>query len=128
MNESLPLVRLTKDEQWAVCADVSCGERFAMRTENTGGVESESLDGAEQASDVPSADLDFLPGWYRHGDTWTMSGRARTRLSQGLQPAFRRAPFLVTRATGSVSREIDESGREALPRISSSRGHCTWKR
>lgn len=57
MNESLPLVRLTKDEQWAVCADVSCGERFAMRTENTGGVESESLDGAEQASDVPSADL-----------------------------------------------------------------------
>jgi hypothetical protein len=80
MSGSLPLARLSKDERWAVCAQVECGERFAKRT--TSAV-------ARQPS---KAELEFLPGWVLHGDTWAMSGRARRRLSEGRQPAFRRVP------------------------------------
>lgn len=102
MGDSTPLVRLSKDERWAVCARVSCGERFAKRIEIPDGLWSGEVDRNGKPSRTPRrATLDFVSGWVRQGDTWSMSKRARIRLSQGRQPAFRRPPFLVTSAYGS---------------------------
>jgi hypothetical protein len=102
VDESLPLVRLSKNEQWAVCARVSCGERFAKRIEYPEGMWPRQLDASGKWAAYPSiAVLDFISGWVKRGDTWSMSRRARIRLSQGHQPAFRRPPFLVTAAYNS---------------------------
>ena len=94
MEESLPLVRLSKNELWAVCARMECGERFARRIDIPPGLWSKAVDAAGNRIRNPrKATLDFVPGWVRSGDTWHMSERARKRLSEGKPPAYRREPY-----------------------------------
>jgi hypothetical protein len=94
VDESLPLVRLTKDGKWAVCARISCGERFAKRIEFPEGQWPRQMDASGKWAGYPRiAVLDFISGWVRSGDTWRMSKRARKRLAEGKPPAFRRPPF-----------------------------------
>ena len=94
VDPSIPLVRLSSDELWAVCSLVECGERFAKRIELPETLWSKEIDAAGRPAKRPrKAVLDFLPGWTLHNETWSMSARARKRLSQGRPPAFRRAPF-----------------------------------
>src|SRR4051794_28591239 len=103
MAESVPLVRLTKDGLWAVCSRVECGERFAMRVEASDAQWAKRVDTEVDRANRPrKATLDFLAGWVLREGTWEMSQRARIRLSQGRQPAFRRPPFLVSAAHDSV--------------------------
>jgi hypothetical protein len=79
-------VRLSRDGQWAVCANVDCGERFAERREGPA-----------------RTTLAFLPGWVRPrgegwsdegvpGGVWVMSQRVRQRVSVGKPPNYRRHP------------------------------------
>lgn len=97
VDDGLPLARLTKDEQWAVCARTSCGERFARRIEIPESLWSKEVDAVGEPAESPrKATLDFVAGWVRDGDEWRMSKRARKRLSQGRQPALRRPPYCET--------------------------------
>ena len=116
VDESIPLVRLTKDKRWAVCAHVSCGERFAERIEISEELSLREVDDAGRSVRVPrKATLDFNAGWVFRDGTWVMSKRARVRQSQGHQPAFRRPPFLVTRGyyfTGFARREWDSDRKK----------------
>jgi hypothetical protein len=93
VDESLPLVRLSMDERWAVCASVPCGERFAKRIEMPEGITHRHYEKGSLASEPRRAVLDFVAGWVLDGDTWRMSKRARQRLSEGKPPAFRRPPM-----------------------------------
>jgi hypothetical protein len=91
----LPRVRLSKDGKWAICASVPCGERFAARIE---------------LGELRGAVLDFLPGWHEFSGEWLMSKRARERVSQGRQPAYRREPL---RESADRNRQRDRSHRPA---------------
>jgi hypothetical protein len=94
MDTSTPLARLTNEGLWAVCSRVDCGERFARRIEIPEVLWSKEVDAEGRPTKRPrKAVLDFVAGWTLSGDTWSMSERARKRLSQGRPPAFRRAPF-----------------------------------
>jgi len=53
----LPLGRLSRDGEWAVCARVECGTRFARKIEETSPMKE-----ALQARDLRVAELRFLPG------------------------------------------------------------------
>lgn len=98
-----PLVRLSRDGQWAVCARVDCGTRFARRVE-----ESSPLKEGLWARDLPFAMLRFLPGWVNKeahhlddgwmvpGGVWRMSKRFRRRPPrQGWRKAGYGYPALV---------------------------------
>lgn len=91
VNEHLPLVRLSRDQRWAVCARTKCGERFAKRIEIP--IEMQLRQNVPPGMRPREGVLDFIAGWVRNGDTWIMSKRARVRVSQGGQPAFRRDPL-----------------------------------
>lgn len=89
---NLPLVRLSRDREWAVCCDVNCGVRFARRIRFPRRTDIEEFERG-----LPQALLDFGSGWVQSNTVddlplWWMSQRAWKRLSQGRQPAFRRAP------------------------------------
>jgi hypothetical protein len=94
----MPLVRLSRDRRWAVCARLDCGERFAMRNEMS------ALNAKAKPPPPgfrhPGAMLDFVPGWTHDDDheaapggVWTMSRRVRDRMAAGKPPVFRRPPF-----------------------------------
>src|SRR3954447_12494266 len=103
MAESVPLVRLTKDGLWAVCSRMEWGDLFVMRVEASDAQWAKRVDTEVDRANRPrKATLDFLAGWVLREGTWEMSQRARIRLSQGRQPAFRRPPFLVSAAHDSV--------------------------
>jgi hypothetical protein len=124
VNERLPLVRLSRDERWAVCARSECGERFAKRIEIP--IEMQLRQIVPPGLRPREAVLDFIAGWVRNGDTWSMSKRARVRLSQGRQPAFRRNP--ATKSDEDASSEIgleSSSGRDRTwrPEVFSENDH-----
>jgi hypothetical protein len=99
----MPLVRLSRDRKWAVCARAECGERFAERTTrplsqdemNVKLLNAKLLNGFHE---IPQVRLTFVPGWVNDekrrdpnpewwrlpGGVWTMSRRFRER------QAFRR--------------------------------------
>lgn len=112
MND-LPLVRLSRDRQWAVCANVDCGERFARPLVHMAERRAVQIAGSDELLEVPLGEdqsvLRFLPGWVnkegRHleegwlvpGGVWTMSEHVRARISKGEPPAFRRVNSSRTR-------------------------------
>jgi hypothetical protein len=74
----VPLVRLSRDRQWAVCARVECGERFARRIDTDPRREAE----LERRYFSPRKDprpgmLAFLPGWVNK-EAWTLEDGALT--------------------------------------------------
>jgi len=74
----LPLVRLSKDDQRAICSKTECGFPFA-----------EIL----RRQDYGMHGLDFLPGWARGGEgLWRMSKRAYANQRSGRGPRVRRVP------------------------------------
>lgn len=95
---TIPLVRLSRDRRWAVCANVDCGERIAARIDKSALISEAIPEGLRP----PRATLDFLPGWTNStggwpdeefpGGVWMMSGRVRQRVSAGKPPAYRRPP------------------------------------
>lgn len=62
---TLPLVRLSRDRRWAVCANVDCGERFAERQ--------------EFVREPVIAMLAFLPGWHEFSGERQATGSSPTR-------------------------------------------------
>jgi hypothetical protein len=101
-------VRLSRDGQWAVCARVECGTRFARRFVRLAERQVVRVAGSDEPLDVPLGEdravLRFLPGWVNRnrplpdevldrwpGGVWRMSNRVWARISNGEPPAFRRA-------------------------------------
>jgi hypothetical protein len=111
----VPVVRLSRDGQWAVCARVECGTRFAQRIDLTPKREAELERRYLRQKDPRPRTLAFLPGWVNKeawnlgngqlagwlspasaglipGGVWRMSERARDQISKGERPFRRRSP------------------------------------
>ncbi len=122
---TLPRVRLSKDGEWAICASIPCGERFARRVERRVlelelGLPQETVGEQrrrrwkewtsrrrQQQNALRFGEgrfvLYFLPGWHWFTGAWQMSKRARQRVNAGRSPADRRT-------THPTSREAREDG------------------